>query len=61
MANIGGIYGRGTVFAVHTDGTGFTNLHFFDGSEGTAPLGGLVFIQKHPVWVDTNDLSWRAC
>ena len=26
----GGATGRGTVFAVNTDGTGFTNLHNFD-------------------------------
>jgi uncharacterized repeat protein (TIGR03803 family) len=30
----GGDYGSGTVFAVNTDGTGFTNLHTFTADEG---------------------------
>jgi uncharacterized repeat protein (TIGR03803 family) len=38
-----GSFGVGTVFAVNTDGTGFTNLHSFDpGSDGKFPFGGLV-------------------
>ena len=37
----GGNSGYGTVFAVNTDGTGFTNLHSFIGSDGNAP---------EPVW-----------
>ena len=28
-ASAGGTYGNGTVFAVNTNGTGFTNLHSF--------------------------------
>ena len=32
-AESGGSYGNGTVFAVHTHGTGFTNLHIFTGTE----------------------------
>src|SRR5450759_5046391 len=36
-ANIGGISGYGTVFAVSTDGTGFTNLHSFNYSDGVNP------------------------
>lgn len=40
---IGGPGGRGTVFAVNTDGTGFTNLHSFSGrSDGAATLARLV-------------------
>ena len=36
-------WGNGTVFAVNTDGTGFTNLHNFTaGSDGANPIGGLV-------------------
>jgi len=36
-------YAAGTVFAVNTDGTGFTNLYnFTDGSDGATPLGGLI-------------------
>src|SRR5882724_6126303 len=44
-----GSSGNGTVFAVNTDGTGFTNLHNFTGppyvgtnSEGASPSGGLI-------------------
>jgi uncharacterized repeat protein (TIGR03803 family) len=44
----GGSFGRGTVFAVNTDGTGFTNLHSFTAtgvgtnSDGATPNGGLI-------------------
>jgi uncharacterized repeat protein (TIGR03803 family) len=40
----GGSFVDGTVFAVNTDGTGFTNLHSFiaDGSDGNGPHGGLI-------------------
>jgi uncharacterized repeat protein (TIGR03803 family) len=51
----GGFYGSGTVFAVNTDGTGFTNLYNFSAtsphtsstsistnSDGADPAGGLV-------------------
>ena len=39
----GGSSGKGTVFAVNTDGTGFTNLHsFVSGSDGANPACGLV-------------------
>jgi len=42
-AHQGGSSGDGTVFAVHTDGTGFTNLHsFINGSDGAAPYAGLI-------------------
>src|SRR5439155_26389071 len=34
--------GNGTVFAVNTDGTGFTNLHSFTGSDGADPESGLI-------------------
>jgi len=35
-ASAGGALGKGTVFAVNTDGTGFTNLHSFKGPSGSA-------------------------
>ena len=36
-------FGSGTVFAVNTDGTGFTNLYSFTGgSDGTDPDGTLL-------------------
>jgi uncharacterized repeat protein (TIGR03803 family) len=41
-ARAGGGSGEGTVFAVSTDGTGFTNLHSFSGSDGDAPLAALL-------------------
>jgi uncharacterized repeat protein (TIGR03803 family) len=39
---IGGGSGDGTVFKLNTDGTGFTDLHNFTGSDGFDPNGGLV-------------------
>ncbi|MBI3850934.1 MAG: hypothetical protein HY298_11760 [Verrucomicrobia bacterium] len=37
------VSGHGTVFAVHTDGTGFTNLYdFTGGSDGAIPQAGLI-------------------
>jgi uncharacterized repeat protein (TIGR03803 family) len=43
MANLGGSRGMGTLFAVNTDGTGFTNLYNFNGSrDGANPYGGLI-------------------
>ena len=52
-AQLGGSSGWGTVFAVNTNGTGFTNLHNFTATSGTAggcgtnsdgvnPVGGLI-------------------
>lgn len=36
-APYGGSFGRGTVFAVNTDGLGFVTLHHFRGSDGIGP------------------------
>jgi uncharacterized repeat protein (TIGR03803 family) len=52
-ASVGGQYGAGTLFAVNTDGTGFTTLHafkatgadssgFYTNSDGACPYGALV-------------------
>jgi uncharacterized repeat protein (TIGR03803 family) len=42
-ASQGGRFGGGSVFALNTDGTGFTNLHSFDiVSDGRFPLAALV-------------------
>jgi uncharacterized repeat protein (TIGR03803 family) len=41
-ANSGGSHGNGTIFAIDTDGTAFTNLHSFATSEGINPYGGLI-------------------
>ena len=39
----GGYSDNGTVFAINTDGTGFTNLYSFTGgSDGSLPQGGLI-------------------
>jgi uncharacterized repeat protein (TIGR03803 family) len=39
----GGSSGNGTVFAVNTDGTGFTTLHSFTGgSDGANPVAGVI-------------------
>jgi len=40
----GGFSGAGTVFAVNTDRTGFTNLHSFTGSDGGYPDAGLILV-----------------
>ena len=42
MASGGGSSDAGMVFAVNTDGTGFTNLHSFIGSDGGVPGGRLI-------------------
>jgi len=43
-ANVDGSAGGGTVFAVNTDGSGFTTLHSFGDppSDGNQPLAGLI-------------------
>jgi uncharacterized repeat protein (TIGR03803 family) len=46
MTKAGGRAGYGTVFAVNTDGTGFTNLHTFAGAtrDGAYPHAGLMLL-----------------
>ncbi|HZV33552.1 MAG TPA: choice-of-anchor tandem repeat GloVer-containing protein [Verrucomicrobiae bacterium] len=42
-AEYGGTFNGGTIFAINTDGTGFTNLYTFTGeNDGYAPVGTLV-------------------
>src|SRR5260221_7030874 len=41
-AGVGGL-GIGPVFALNTDGTGFTNLYYFSGGTGGACAGGGCF------------------
>jgi uncharacterized repeat protein (TIGR03803 family) len=42
-ADLGGGSGWGSIFKVTTDGTGFTNLHSFNGNgDGANPLAGLI-------------------
>jgi uncharacterized repeat protein (TIGR03803 family) len=43
--SLGGTSGNGVVFAVQTDGSGFTNLHSFAGfsaADGSSPFAGLI-------------------
>jgi len=40
-AQAGGNSGHGTVFAINTDGTGFTGLHSLNGSDGMNPYSAL--------------------
>lgn len=39
----GPVSGNGTIFRVNTDGTGFTNLYYFNGTNAANPYTGLVF------------------
>ncbi|MGH7969236.1 MAG: hypothetical protein ACREIC_10975, partial [Limisphaerales bacterium] len=41
-AEVGGSSAEGTIFAINTDGTGFTNLHTFATGDGANPIGNLV-------------------
>jgi uncharacterized repeat protein (TIGR03803 family) len=41
-ARAGGTHKAGTVFALNTDGSGFTNLHTFIGTDGASPDDGLI-------------------
>jgi uncharacterized repeat protein (TIGR03803 family) len=43
----------GTVFAVNTDGIGFTNLHSFNGGDGANPVAGLV-LSGHTLYGTTQ-------
>jgi uncharacterized repeat protein (TIGR03803 family) len=42
MANGGGIVGWGNVFALKTNGSGFTNLHNFNNTDGENPWASLI-------------------
>jgi uncharacterized repeat protein (TIGR03803 family) len=41
-ASTGGSAGKGTVFSINANGTGFTTLHHFTGSDGANPIAGLI-------------------
>ncbi len=45
-ASEGGSFGEGTIFAINTDGTGYTNLYSFGSvaDDGTTPLAGLTLV-----------------
>jgi uncharacterized repeat protein (TIGR03803 family) len=42
----GGSHGKGTVFKLITDGTGFVTLHDFNGNDGSCPVGTLTLADK---------------
>src|SRR5262249_15375309 len=54
----GGTSGRGTVFAINTDGSAFTNLHNFRGtSDGATPTAGLILLGNTLYGAATGFLS----
>ena len=40
----GGANNYGAVYSIHIDGTGFTNLHSFDGTDGSNPISPLLLV-----------------
>ena len=42
MTLYGGINDSGTIFKINSDGTEFTKLHDFSGSNGSNPYGNLI-------------------
>jgi uncharacterized repeat protein (TIGR03803 family) len=44
---------HGAIFSLQTDGSGFKNLHIFNGVNGSMPLGELI-IYKNRLWGMTN-------
>jgi uncharacterized repeat protein (TIGR03803 family) len=64
-APYGGRFGRGTVFAVNTDGSDFVTLHHFRDSDGTTPTARLVLSNNtlaitcpHPLFLEcTNGMA----
>ena len=58
MAYGGGLAGAGTLFAVNTNGTGFTNLYNFTGDNGANPVGGMILsgnILYGTTWVGSGN------
>ena len=61
----GGSAGNGTVFTVHTDGTGFTTLHTFTAvsvtnSEGAGPGAGLILSSNTLYGTTSHGGSWDS-
>jgi uncharacterized repeat protein (TIGR03803 family) len=60
-AQFGGTSGDGTVFAVNTDGTGFTTLYSFtNGSDGGEPQAGLILSGNTLYGTASGGGSWGA-
>jgi uncharacterized repeat protein (TIGR03803 family) len=43
-ASGGGAVGKGSIFAIATNGAGFTNLHIFNGTDGASPEAEMVLV-----------------
>lgn len=56
----GGANGLGTVFAVNTDGTGFTNLMVFTGANGANPQAGLSVVSNVLCGTTTGGGNYNA-
>jgi uncharacterized repeat protein (TIGR03803 family) len=64
----GGSFGYGALFAVNTDGTGFTNLHHFTApdplaetnADGASPYGGLILSGNTLYGTAISGGSWGA-
>ncbi|HSQ68865.1 MAG TPA: choice-of-anchor tandem repeat GloVer-containing protein [Steroidobacteraceae bacterium] len=54
VASQGGATGNGTVFAIAPDGSSFTTLHDFDGSDGARPAGALLLGSDGRLYGTTN-------
>jgi len=54
---LGGTFNAGTVFRLGTDGSGFTNLHEFNGDDGSQPVASLLLSGNTlygTTWQSTN-------
>lgn len=40
----GGSFNNGTIFSIHPDGSGYTMMHNFTGTDGSSPAGGLTLV-----------------
>ena len=54
----GGTSGYGTIFAVSTNGTDFTNLHSFTQNDGSDPVGGVSLSGKTLYGTTANGGGW---
>ena len=53
MTTYGGTNDKGTIFTINNDGTGFSKVHDFDGSNGENPYGSLV-VSNGKLWGVTS-------
>src|SRR5262249_9650258 len=54
-ASGGGTSGFGTIFRINTDGTAFTTLHSFSGSDGKSPFEGVIQAADGNLYGTTSD------